>query len=47
MRDFLCIEGGFQVQTVIPEKEAEGIKYKDYFDWEEPVAPRHPTGFWP
>jgi len=29
--------------TVIQEKEAEGIKYKDYFDWEEPVnkAPSH------
>ena len=28
---------------VIQEKEAEGIKYKDYFDWEEPVnkAPSH------
>jgi uncharacterized protein len=28
---------------VIEEKEAEGIKYKDYFDWEEPVnkAPSH------
>jgi uncharacterized protein len=28
---------------VIPEKEAEGIKYKDYYDWEEPAlfAPSH------
>ena len=23
---------------VIPGKEAEGAKYRDYFDWEEPVA---------
>jgi uncharacterized protein len=29
--------------TVVPEKEADGNKYKDYFDWEEPVstAPSH------
>ncbi|HUL29438.1 MAG TPA: Tex family protein [Thermodesulfobacteriota bacterium] len=28
---------------VIPEKETEGMKYKDYFDWQEPVktAPSH------
>ena len=23
---------------VVPGKEAEGVKYKDYFDWSEPVA---------
>jgi uncharacterized protein len=23
---------------VVPGKEAEGAKYKDYFDWEEPIA---------
>ncbi len=29
--------------TVLPGKEEEGIKYKDYFDWEEPAgsAPSH------
>ncbi len=29
--------------TVIKEKETEGIKYKDYYDWEEPAstAPSH------
>jgi uncharacterized protein len=42
MRDFYSSKGFFK-SKVIPEKEAEGIKYKDYFDWEEPVntTPSH------
>lgn len=37
LRDLFLTAGVFQ-SKVIPTKEAEGIKYKDYFDWEEPVA---------
>ncbi|EPR69271.1 Tex family protein [Cyclobacterium qasimii] len=39
----LFIEEGEFVSKVIPGKEAEAIKYKDYFDWKEPVktAPSH------
>lgn len=42
MRDLFIEEGEF-VSKVIPGKEAEAIKYKDYFDWKEPVksAPSH------
>jgi uncharacterized protein len=42
MRDFFSSKAVFK-SKVIPEKEAEGIKYKDYFDWQEPVntAPSH------
>jgi uncharacterized protein len=42
MRDFYSSKAVFK-SKVIPEKEAEGIKYKDYFDWEEPVntVPSH------
>ena len=42
MRDFFSSKAVFR-SKVIPEKEAEGIKYRDYFDWEEPVntAPSH------
>ena len=42
MRDFYSSKAVFK-SKVIPEKEAEGIKYRDYFDWEEPVstAPSH------
>jgi uncharacterized protein len=42
MRDFFSSQAVFK-SKVIPEKEAEGIKYKDYFDWQEPVnaAPSH------
>src|SRR4030042_2333730 len=42
MRDFYSSKAFFK-SKVIPEKEAEGIKYRDYFDWEEPVktAPSH------
>ncbi len=42
MRDFYSSKAVFK-SKVIPEKEAEGIKYKDYFDWQEPVntAPSH------
>jgi uncharacterized protein len=42
MRDFYSSKAFFKSKA-IPEKMAEGIKYKDYFDWEEPVgtAPSH------
>jgi len=42
MRDLYSSRGVFK-SKVVAEKEAEGIKYKDYFDWEEPVnkAPSH------
>ena len=42
MRDFYSSKAVFK-SKVIPEKESEGIKYRDYFDWEEPVntAPSH------
>jgi protein Tex len=42
MRELFINEGKF-VSKVIPGKEAEAIKYKDYFDWQEPVktAPSH------
>src|SRR5690606_18614222 len=34
----LFLEKGIFKSTVIPGKEEEGIKFKDYFEWEEPVA---------
>jgi uncharacterized protein len=42
MRDFYSSKAVFK-SKIVPEKEAEGIKYKDYFNWEEPVktAPSH------
>ncbi len=42
MRDFFSLQAVFR-SRVISEKEADGIKYKDYFDWQEPVhtAPSH------
>jgi uncharacterized protein len=42
MRDFYASKAVFKSKVIL-EKEAEGIKYKDYFDWEEPVntAPSH------
>ncbi|MFD2203417.1 Tex family protein [Shivajiella indica] len=42
MRDLFIEEGQF-VSKVIPGKEEEAIKYKDYYDWTEPVktAPSH------
>ncbi len=42
MRDFYSSKAVFK-SRVIPEKETEGVKYKDYFNWEEPVntAPSH------
>jgi protein Tex len=42
MRD-LFIEDGQFISKVIPGKEQEAIKYKDYFDWTEPIktAPSH------
>ena len=42
MRDFYSSKAAFK-SKVIPEKESEGIKYRDYFSWEEPVntAPSH------
>ncbi|WP_158825974.1 Tex family protein [Mucilaginibacter lacusdianchii] len=42
MRDLFIEKGTFQ-SKVAPGKEEAGIKYKDYFDWTEPVktAPSH------
>ena len=42
MRDLFSSKAVFK-SKVIPEKEADGIKYRDYFDWQEPVntAPSH------
>jgi uncharacterized protein len=42
MRDLFIEEGKF-VSKVLPGKEQEAIKYKDYFDWSEPIktAPSH------
>jgi protein Tex len=42
MRDLFIKEGQF-VSKVIPGKEEDAIKYKDYFEWTEPVksAPSH------
>ncbi len=42
MREFYSSKALFK-SKVIREKATEGIKYKDYFDWEEPVstAPSH------
>ena len=42
MRDFYASKAVFRTK-VIPDKESEGIKYKDYFEWEEEAtkAPSH------
>ena len=42
MRDLFISEGKF-ISKVMPGKEEEAIKYKDYFDWSEPIktAPSH------
>jgi protein Tex len=42
MRDFYSSKAVFQ-SKVLSEKESEGVKYQDYYDWEEPVnkAPSH------
>lgn len=42
MRDLFINEGTFTCK-VIPGKEEEAAKYKDYFDWSEPIktAPSH------
>ncbi|MGD9337287.1 MAG: Tex family protein [Syntrophobacterales bacterium] len=42
MRAFYAEKGIFQTR-VVPDKETEGNKYRDYFDWQEPVskAPSH------
>ncbi len=42
MRTLYAQKGVFR-SRVIPGKEAEGAKFRDYFDWEEPVpkAPSH------
>ncbi|UEG53239.1 RNA-binding transcriptional accessory protein [Mucilaginibacter daejeonensis] len=42
LRDLFIQKGTFQ-SKVAPGKEESGIKYKDYFDWKEPVksAPSH------
>jgi protein Tex len=42
MRELFFLKGVFRSKAV-PEKQEEGIKYRDYFAWEEPVsaAPSH------
>jgi uncharacterized protein len=42
MRDFYSLKAVFKSKVIL-KKEAEGSKYKDYFDWEEPAnkAPSH------
>jgi uncharacterized protein len=42
IRDLFVEKGSFEAK-VITGKEQEGIKYKDYFDWTEPIktAPSH------
>lgn len=42
LREMFVEKGSFQ-SKVVPGKEEAGIKYKDYFDWTEPVkaAPSH------
>jgi len=42
MRKLFVNEGNFS-SRVIPGKEAEAVKYKDYFEWSEPIktAPSH------
>ena len=42
MRELYAKEGAFR-SKVLPVKEEEGAKFRDYFDWEEPVpdAPSH------
>lgn len=39
----IFMESGFFVSRVVPGKEDEALKYKDYFDWKEPIstAPSH------
>jgi len=37
MRDLFAAKGVFK-SKVIADKETEGAKYRDYFEWEEPVA---------
>lgn len=37
MRDFYASRAVF-MSRVIPDKAAEGVKYKDYFEWEEAAA---------
>jgi uncharacterized protein len=42
IRELFLEKGSFK-SRVVPGKETEGIKYKDYFEWDEPVksAPSH------
>ncbi|MBA4419036.1 MAG: RNA-binding transcriptional accessory protein [Syntrophus sp. (in: bacteria)] len=42
MRELFLGKARFK-SKVVPEREEEGIKYKDYYEWEEPVslAPSH------
>lgn len=42
MREFFLEQGAFETR-VIKGKEAEGVKFKDYYEWQEPVktAPSH------
>ena len=41
LRDFFAARGVFRTKVIIG-KEVEGSKYRDYFEWEEPV-PRAPS----
>ena len=34
----LFLDHGTVHSTVVPGKDAEGVKFKDYYDWSEPVA---------
>ncbi|HLE42072.1 MAG TPA: Tex-like N-terminal domain-containing protein, partial [Nitrospirota bacterium] len=42
MREFYSSQGMFKTREILG-KEEEGIKYKDYYDWQEPIssAPSH------
>jgi len=42
LRELFIQKGTFK-SRVVPGKEVDGVKYKDYFEWEEPVksAPSH------
>lgn len=33
-----ALQKGVLASTVVPGKETEGVKFKDYFDWKEPVS---------
>ncbi len=45
LRELYLTKGVFHSQ-VIPGKEAEGSKFADYFDWQEPVQQLPHIGCW-